>query len=286
MESSLSDYHQLFESSGHTLRWLSLSGGEITLFHNFSEFASLVKKHCSKLRIITFTTNGLNPEKILEIAGKLQGLSKDMFIVISLDGDQKLHDKLRGVPGNYEKAQKSFQLLKEAGFTVYFGTTLNNNNREWIEGNAEKLKSVSLIHSDGIFEKRNQIDDEKLALSLKKIVDNYKTRSLSELGEYFYLKLGIQFLRSGRKKLPIRCDSLNSSLHITPYGEIKPCMYLPAVGNIKNNTIDECLKGEEAALMREKIAKELCPKCWMNCYAPHSILQHPLQTLKALTKAN
>lgn len=286
MESSLSDYSHLFESSGHTLKWLSLSGGEITLFHNFSEFASLIKKYCCKLRIITFTTNGLNPEKILEIAGKLQGLSKDMFIVISLDGDQKLHDKLRGVPGNYEKAQKSFQLLKEAGFTVYFGTTLNNNNSEWIEGNAEKLKSVSLIHSDGIFEKRNQIDDEKLALSLKKIVDNYKTRSLSELGEYFYLKLGIVFLKSGRKKLPIRCDSLNSSLHITPHGEIKPCMYLPAVGNIKNNTIDECLKGKEAALMREKIAKELCPKCWMNCYAPHSILQHPLQTLNALTKAN
>ena len=285
-ESSLSDYQKFFDNSGQTLRWLSLSGGEITLFQYLGEFASLVREYCPNLRIITFTTNGLNPEKILEIADKLQGLAKDMFIVISLDGDEKLHDQLRGVPGNYEKAHKSYQLLKDAGFTVYFGTTLNNNNQKWIEENAEKLKSVSLIHSAGIFEKNNLINDEKLAQSLKTIVKSYKIKSLSELGEYFYLKLGIQFLRSGRKELPIRCDSLNSSLHISPYGEIKPCMYLPAIGNIKNITLNECLNSEEAILMREKIAKELCPKCWMNCYAPHSILQHPVQTLKALTKVN
>jgi MoaA/NifB/PqqE/SkfB family radical SAM enzyme len=285
-ESSLTEYQNLFQTSGKHLRWLSLSGGEITLFQNIRELALLVKKNCPNLRIITFTTNGLNPEKILEIAGKLQGLAADMFIVISLDGDEELHDKLRGVPGNYEKAQKSFQFLKDAGFTVYFGTTLNNSNRRWIEKNAEKLKSVSLIHSDGIYEKRNQIDDVQLAESLQSIVKNYKIKSMSELGEYFYLKLGIQFLKGGRKKIPVSCDSLNSSLHISPYGEIKPCMYLPAIGNIKKSTIEECLSSDEAARMREKIAKELCPKCWMNCYAPHSIMQHPFQTIKALTEAN
>lgn len=284
-ESSLEHYQRLFQTSGRDLRWLSLSGGEVSIYQDIEELSLLIKNNCPHLRIITFTTNGLNPERILEIASKLKPLAVNLFIVISLDGDKELHDKLRGVSGNYDKAQKSYQLLKAEGYTVYFGATLNNSNQHWLENNVDSIKSISLIHSDGIYGRSNQVDDHQLAQALQKIVKKYHIKSLSELGEYLYLKLGINFLRSGRGKLPLTCDSLHSSLHFSPHGDIKPCMYLAPVGNIKKNTLDECLATHEAQVVRERIKKEMCPKCWMNCYAPHSILQHPWQTLKALVKS-
>src|SRR5690606_3523836 len=161
-ESSLQDYYKLFKSSGSNLMWLSLSGGEVTLYQNFEEFASLVRAHCPRLKVITFTTNGLNPDRVLELAFKLRPLARDFFIVISLDGDSELHDRLRGVPGNFEKATRSNQLLKSAGFNVYFGATLSNLNQDWVKENVNLIKYISLIHSDGIFNRSNLIDDYRL----------------------------------------------------------------------------------------------------------------------------
>ena len=44
---------------------------------------------------------------------------------------------------------------------------------------------------------------------------------------------------------------------------------------MKLNTVSEA----------KKIIKENnCPKCWMNCYSPHSIMQNPIQSLLSFLK--
>jgi len=142
-----------------------------------------------------------------------------------------------------------------------------------------QAKSFSLVHSGGIFEKEVSLEDEKILQTLKIILKKYKVRSLSELGEYFYLRLSVLFLKSKRQQLPLPCASLQSSIHLNPYGEVQACMYLPKLGDLKGQSLQEILESPEAKKQLQLIKEEKCPRCWMNCYAPHSILEHPVKTL-------
>ena len=49
----------------------------------------------------------------------------------------------------------------------------------------------------------------------------------------YTLKFQLSFFKEQRKKNIIPCDVLNSSLHIMPDGNVKPCMFMKEVGNIK-----------------------------------------------------
>ena len=95
----------------------------------------------------------------------------------------------------------------------------------------------------------------------------------------YLLKIAILFLRKRRKKNISPCDVINTSLHVMPNGDVKPCMFMESLGNLKDKKINEILNDKNTYLVKEQIKKNNCPKCWMNCYSPHSIMQHPLKSL-------
>ena len=81
------------------------------------------------------------------------------------------------------------------------------------------------------------------------------------------------------KKNIIPCDVINTSLHIMPNGDVKPCMFMESLGNIREQKINQIIHSENTNMIKEKIKKNNCPKCWMNCYSPHSIMQQPIKSL-------
>ena len=62
-------------------------------------------------------------------------------------------------------------------------------------------------------------------------------------------------------------------------GAVKPCMFMKEIGNIKDDNMLSFLKKESTQIVKEKIKRDQCPKCWMNCYSPHSIAQRPFKSL-------
>ena len=60
-------------------------------------------------------------------------------------------------------------------------------------------------------------------------------------------------------------------------------MFMNSLGNIRTNKFDEIYLSSKTNQIRESIKKNECPKCWMNCYSPHSIMQNPIKSIyKAL----
>jgi MoaA/NifB/PqqE/SkfB family radical SAM enzyme len=285
-ELSLLDFEALFVQSRAHLIWLALSGGEVSLHEDFTQIIDLAILNCPKLKIITFTTNGLNPEKILEYSLHIKKYNLDLFVVISLDGDETLHDEIRGIPGNYKKAQKCYKLLKDNKINVYFGITVSQLNQKYINNQfqniSEKFKAISIVHSHGIYNRSNKSDNKELGQSLLHIFKLYKIKSLSEIIEYFYIGMAYRFLTQDRLVNPIPCEVLSSSLHVYPNGDIHGCMFMPKLGNIKNDQLSEVLNSDNTLNQRELIKSNQCPKCWMNCYAPHSIMQHPIKSALSL----
>ena len=270
---------------GRHLLWVALSGGETTLYPECDKLVELLSLHCPNLRIVTFTTNALQPQKVLELAIKLKKAGFDLFVTISLDGDEKTHDHIRGVNGNFQLAQKCMQLLQQNKIWTHFGLTVSALNRDYILNGGEmaKTRAFSFEHSGGIYKTDSVISD--MSPSIRKIKSDYKIRQLGEIVEYLYLVMAEKFFAPGEKKLPVPCEVLATSLHIRPNGDITPCMYLPSIGNIKDTTIGKALATTEAQKLRNRALTGDCHKCWMNCYAPHSIMRHPWISLKNLFSA-
>jgi MoaA/NifB/PqqE/SkfB family radical SAM enzyme len=272
-----------FDGTEKDIYWLSLSGGEVTLVKYYFELIDKLKKKLPNLKIIAFTTNCLTPNRVVKYAKYIKDSGFDPLITLSLDGDEKLHDEVRGVKGNYKKCLETYDMLKEEKILCHYGITLSDKNYEFVKNDyhnyKDTMKAVTFIHSEGIYNKENSYDDdEKIIKSLKIIDKNFKIKKLYEIIEKMHIKISIKFLEQKRKKNIISCDVLNSSIHIMQDGAVKPCMFMDEIGNIKENNMLSFLKKDSTLEIKEKIKKDQCPKCWMNCYSPHSIIQSPIKS--------
>ncbi|HYR78297.1 MAG TPA: radical SAM protein [Pyrinomonadaceae bacterium] len=83
---------------------LWLSGGEPTLRHDASEIIGLFVRNNGVRRLI-IPTNGLVRSRVYEIVDQALGAHPDLdlYLNIALDGYGKTHDRIRGVPGHWEK---------------------------------------------------------------------------------------------------------------------------------------------------------------------------------------
>ncbi|MBY0552899.1 radical SAM protein [bacterium] len=290
VEIKVSELSTSLKEFGPNLLWISLSGGEVTLYSDFDELAEALSFVCPNLRIITFTTNGLKPEKALECALSLKKRGYDLFITVSMDGDAHTHDFIRGIDGNFDRAQKTYELLKDAGIWCHYGLTVSGHNEAYIKNKIKndihKIRAFSYEHSGGIYKTHNQTSYQQISQSISVIQSYYKIKSFGEVVEFIYIVLAKKFFSQNKKRLPVPCDVVASSLHIRPNGDIVPCMYLPALGNISRNKLDQILHSVEARSLRSRAIKGNCNKCWMNCYAPHSIMRHPISAIKAMLTTN
>ena len=282
-EIDISHIKKLFNSLNDNLIWLSLSGGEVTLVNYYYELVDLAKQSCKNLKILAFTTNALAPDKCVRYAKYAKDKGLDVLITISLDGDEETHDKLRGIPGNYKKCRSLYNKLKEEGINVNFGITVSDMNNSFIEKKYQnyknEIKAVTFVHSEGIYNLANNPQDQKILESMKIIYKNYVVKKIYEIIEKIHIKIAIIFLKKERKKNVIPCEVLNTSGHIMPNGDLKPCMFMSKIGNIKSDDFRTVYTSEKTNKVREEIKKDNCPKCWMNCYSPHSIMQHPIKSI-------
>src|SRR5215475_10975428 len=107
---------------------LWLSGGEPTLRRDLSDVIDLFVKNNGVNRII-IPTNGLIKTRVYDVVDRALGNNPkiDLYLNIALDGYGKTHDRIRSVPGNWEKALdciKSLYPLKEK-FTDRFRLNVN-----------------------------------------------------------------------------------------------------------------------------------------------------------------
>lgn len=83
---------------------LWLSGGEPTLRHDASQIIDMFVRNNGVRRLI-IPTNGLVKSRVYEIVDSALGThpSLDLYLNIALDGQGETHDRIRGVPGHWEK---------------------------------------------------------------------------------------------------------------------------------------------------------------------------------------
>ena len=113
-ELTLAEWKKVFKNYNSSVFWLILSGGEPFLRKDLVELVRAGHEYLQPA-IINIPTNGILfkiiPQKIKRILKNCP--DSEIVINFSLDGVGKDHDKIRGVPGNFEKLMKSFKAVKK-----------------------------------------------------------------------------------------------------------------------------------------------------------------------------
>lgn len=209
-----------------------ISGGEPLIFKDLDEVIAALQPDKFHLAM---STNGhfMTPEMAKRL--KAAGLDK---VKISLDDfDEKKHDENRKSGGAYQKAISAMLNAKAAGLSVVIQTVITHQNcrtdrlyrmAEFAQQN-DFTVDMLIARATGAWEGKHEVlIDEADAEFLRKAHERYPV-----LHRDTFPSFGID---KG-------CGCVDSTLHVTQYGDVTPCVYIPiAIGNIFSESLAGIIK--------------------------------------------
>lgn len=287
-------------SSLKKLLWLAFSGGEIFLRPDIVEITEIFYKK-NKPAIILFPTNGLLTGVIKEKIEAILNCCKKSTVVVklSLDGNEKLHNSLRGQPGSFRKTMGTYRALqgfvgKYPNFELGINTVFCGANQDAMEKiiklvNAMKdikTHTVSLIRGDVSDKMLKEIDIKKYLETAEKLETNVKNKKaavyrfkgakIKAAQDILQRRLIHKTLIEGKRLIPCYAGRLN--IVLTETGDVYPCEIITeSFGNIRDYGYDmsKVIQSGKARKVTDSIMNKQC-YCTHECYLMTNILFNPL----------
>ncbi len=261
-----------------------MSGGEALLNKNFFTFCKILKKENIKVSLLsTGLTLKRNSEQIIEFVND---------IIVSIDGDKITHDRIRNIPGAFDKLKEGIAAIKclKRDFQITGRTVIHQLNfRRWPEiiGAAKEigLQQISFLPADVSSHAFNRelIWDEnrqhKILLSkndlpvLKNVIDNLLIKNEDDFNNKFIAEPPEKIMKIytyyaafyGLNSFPYkRCNAPWVSAVIEADGNVRPCFFHEPYGNIRATSLDKIINSEKAIGFRKNLdmdKNETCRKC-------------------------
>ena len=280
-----------FVERNRRISWLDVTGGEIFLRKDIGEILESIVISWQDLLLLHFPTNGFLTDQIVNVCERLVRHGGPRIIVtVSIDGDQRLNDEVRGIRGGYRAQIETFNALRKiAGLRTVFGMTLSAFNVGRFEETFNACRrdcpglEVSDFHLNVAQVSAHYYDnaESQVAPPSDAALEEMRTyrrlrglpRSLSDWVEKVYLEHLEEYLQS--RALPMRCHSLRSSCFIDPWGTVFPCItYTRPLGTLRDTDMDlePIWNAAPTRTVQQEIWSGDCPQCWTACEAYQSIL--------------
>ena len=261
-----------------------MSGGEALLNPNFFGLCRILKDAGIKVSLLT---TGLT---LKAHAAQLVQWVND--IIVSLDGDQYLHDAIRNVPGAFQKLKDGVQHIRllKPNYRITARTVIHRLNFwNWIsiieQAKQMQLDQISLLPADVSSHAFNrqiaweQPRQDEILLSkselpelkavIQKIITSYAgdidsgfisepEQKLMDLYHYYAAFYGM---------VPFpykRCNAPWVSTVIEADGSVRPCFFHDAIGNIRDSSLSTILNSDDAVNWRKTLdmaTDSTCVKC-------------------------
>ena len=290
--------------------WLLLSGGEPFLRTELPAIISMFYE-TNEVRHITLPTNALTPERIAAMTEEICAVAPEatLNLVLSIDGIGEEHDRMRGVPGNFDALMEAWRLVaplrdKLQNLSVKFHTVLSNLNYmhfDELKGFVEKLEPD--LHTFDLL--RGDPADDTLALppeeALPELCENIKA-VLRQYGGYDRLKKHHSLLKTvyeaivedyydeflkirREKRQTVPCVADKMTLVLGASGEASLCEMLEPFGSFRDFDYDfeTLLSSEKSIEARRRVAAKKC-YCYHPCYQTINVLFRPAGVIRALAK--
>jgi len=281
-ESDIESLLAVFKKLG--TRQVLMSGGEALLNPDFFRFCEIIKQR--KIKICLLSTG-------LTLARNAADLVKWVDeIIVSLDGNETLHDEIRNIPGAFKKLKQGITAIRstDPAFRISGRTVIHKLNfRQWagIIDSAREigLDKISFLPADisshafnreiawgGERQKEIMLAESELD-ALQLIIDGLLVQYSSEFATGFIaespLKLqkiyGYYAAHYDQCEFPYKkCNAPWVSTVVEPDGTVRPCFFHEAYGNIHAAPLDKIINNEKAIAFRRQLdmdTNQTCVKC-------------------------
>lgn len=259
--------------------FFDLSGGEPLLR---KDLAILAKRASSHGCLVSMNTNGtlLKSSRASEIADAFD------VVVVSLDGPQEVHDKLRGVGGTYDKAMEAIKLLKAHGTRVGVNTVVTPWNIKILPQFIEELRSlVDFAQVQPIHPYPPPPQNKPSPEEVSRLLDYLLRLKRSNPG---FLAVPTDFVKGFKPyfdgKAPKICHAGELYVAIDPMGRLLAC---PARADV---VLGDVLTHSAGEILRDKTKSEgwlkvsSCEGCWLECTVGVSmVMEKPFKEALRLT---
>jgi MoaA/NifB/PqqE/SkfB family radical SAM enzyme len=256
------------------------SGGEALMHTNLWKLCTLLKEN--KIRITLLSTGLLLENNAQTIISHIDN------VIVSLDGSENVHDKIRNIPEGYKKIARGIAALKKINprYKITARSVVQRLNYNDFPNTVRSAKSIGLDsisflaadvstsafnHTSGTLngvalQKNDVIEFEKiLEQSFVELRDEYESGFIAESPEKMRRVLQYYKALNGEGNYPkINCNAPWVSAVVESNGDVMPCFFHKPYGNIHQQKFTDIINSREAVTFREKLdmaTDNICSKC-------------------------
>ncbi len=261
-----------------------MSGGEALLNPNFFRFCEILKGQNIKVSLLsTGLTLKKNAPRILTWVND---------IIVSLDGNEEIHNRIRNIPNAFQKLREGVQYLKslDPAFKITSRTVIHRLNfRYWpaiIDSAREMgLDQCSFLPADTsshafnrevlwsnqrqheILLTQNETTELKNGTEdiIKKYAPDFASHFIAESPDKLRKIPGYYSAFYGLNPFPYKkCNAPWVSTVVEADGTVRPCFFHAPLGNIRDQSLESILNGEQGMRFRKELdmnTNNTCKKC-------------------------
>jgi MoaA/NifB/PqqE/SkfB family radical SAM enzyme len=261
-----------------------MSGGEALLNRNFFRLCEILKNNGMKVNLLTTGLSAkANADDLLKWVDD---------IIVSLDGDQQTHDDIRNIPNAFKKLREGVRYLKsiKPDYRIMARTVIHRLNfRNWqgiidaaVEMGVDQISFLPADVSSHAFNRQNAWAEprqheilicEKELPELQEAIYYVLTNNTGGFHNGFFAEsaLKIQNIYQyyaafyGLNPFPYKkCNAPWVSAVVEADGTVRPCFFHEAIGNIRDNSLNDILNGEQGLNFRKNLnmaTNDICVKC-------------------------
>ncbi len=261
-----------------------MSGGEALLNPNFFRFCEILQKHNIKVSLLsTGLTLKKNADQLLQWVND---------IIVSLDGNEEIHNRTRNVPDAYQKLKDGIQEVKSKNskFRITGRSVIHRLNYRYWSGIIDSAKEIGLdqisflpadisshaFNREVLWSDQRQHDillDENELPALKDVIATIIEKYSSDLNSHFIaerpekLRNISDYYAAFYNLNPFpykKCNAPWVSTVVEADGTVRPCFFHLPIGNIRKHSLEEILNNDESIRFRRDLdvgKDSTCVKC-------------------------
>jgi MoaA/NifB/PqqE/SkfB family radical SAM enzyme len=265
-------------------RQVVMSGGEALLHPAFFSFCKILKE--CKIKISLLSTGLTLKKNAAQIAEWVDD------IIISLDGDEAMHDEVRNIPGAFKKIVEGIEAIRaiDPAFKITGRTVIHRKNfTSWAKiidaAKSIGLDQISFLPADvgsHAFNREILWDENRqheILLSknelpeMEAVIKNLQSFYAADFDNSYIaespqkIKKIYEYYASFYLLNPLpykKCNAPWVSTVIEADGTVRPCFFHPAIGNIHFNSLKDIINSEDAVAFRRQLdmdKNDTCLKC-------------------------
>jgi Fe-coproporphyrin III synthase len=276
-----------------------LTGGEPFARKDFPEIASMAQRLLNP-QVLHITSNGFLSDAIIDYTHK-RDTSKKLYLLISIDGTEATHNRIRGVKNAWQRAittingiapyQKEKNIHLMVNQTIVDDSSMDEYSKlhpilknlgvqhnvvfaydESATYSAESAQKEFVYNSEGEFSLFSDLSKDRMKSFFEELHRDSNEMPITDrwAKRYYYQGIKNRLLHGVGSPNP-PCVALSSHLRLYPNGDVPTCQFNNKIaGNLLTQTWDEYWESTLRQAQRKWV--QACKGCWAECEVlPNSI---------------